>query len=189
MREGGEVGAQSESVCQESGGGSPSFRETLIIDCVAVVGSKALSVKAPWLCLHSADYRYWGKCGRGIIHDRRGPNPPLLPRRHPKPPPVWNLRGGHGSRSCPYQPPGTMGEWLAALTLAPFPYYRFYRAQKNPVVCLVQGRVLFLSLCVWREWCSACASGQLGGCLGRRSVAFLSACVRERDIFSISAVL
>lgn len=40
------VDAQRVSVCQESGG-SPSFRETLIIDCVAVVGSKALSVKAP----------------------------------------------------------------------------------------------------------------------------------------------
>lgn len=32
--------------CQESSG-LPSFGETLIIDCVAVVGSKALSVKAP----------------------------------------------------------------------------------------------------------------------------------------------
>lgn len=36
----------SGRMCQESCG-SPSFRETLIIDCVAVVGSKALSVKAP----------------------------------------------------------------------------------------------------------------------------------------------
>lgn len=32
--------------CQESCG-LPSFEETLIIECVAVVGSKALSVKAP----------------------------------------------------------------------------------------------------------------------------------------------
>lgn len=40
------AGALRERECQESGG-SPSFRETLIIDCVAVVGSKALSVKAP----------------------------------------------------------------------------------------------------------------------------------------------
>ena len=32
--------------CQEISG-LPSFGETLIIECVAVVGSKALSVKAP----------------------------------------------------------------------------------------------------------------------------------------------
>lgn len=44
----------------------------MIIDSVAVVGSKALSVKAPWLCLHRAHHRYSGKRGCGIIHDRRG---------------------------------------------------------------------------------------------------------------------
>lgn len=53
--------------------------------------------------------------------------------------------------------------------------------------------VVCLSLCVWRKWCFACISGQVGGCLGRRSVDFLfrvrRVCVRERDIFSISAVL
>lgn len=44
----------------------------MIIDSVAVVGSKALSVKAPWLCLHRAHHRYSGKRGCGIIHDWRG---------------------------------------------------------------------------------------------------------------------
>lgn len=57
----------------------PFPSETLIIDCVAFAGSKALSVKAPLDSrLHGAHRRYSEARGCGIIHDPERSTPSVL---------------------------------------------------------------------------------------------------------------
>lgn len=87
-----------------------AFPSEMIIDSVAVVGSKALSVKAPWLCLYRAHHRYSGKRGCGIIHDRRGHPSNARSNRNKA-----EHLGVTGPRAVLISPPGT--DWKAAAQL------------------------------------------------------------------------
>lgn len=105
------------------------------------------------LLQRDADHRLRGCCGiKGFVSQspltlssqcrlqvlrqpwtRNNSWPQRLTLECPPPPPpkpltrleLDSVSGGHGSGSCPYQPPGTIGEWLAALAPAPLPYYLF----------------------------------------------------------------
>lgn len=165
-------------MCQESS--SLSFcREMLIIECVAVVGSKALSVKAPWLCLCRADFRYWGRHGRGIIHD--------LTLKCSLCPEWDGASGVTGLIDSPYQPPGMQSRAAAGLGFCSSPALSVSAHIKHRRVSGTN-TVTLGSVCVWHKWHVLHVYGWAGGwMLGMWCVVFpLPLCLCVCDIFSFS---
>lgn len=149
----------------------------MIIDSVAVVGSKALSVKAPWLCLHRAHHRYSGKRGCRIIHDRSG---------HPSNARSNQNKAEHlgvtGLRAVLINPPIPRHRLKGSCTVEPLCIFRisilalefaFHKKNTHVFACGIN-RMFCLNL-----------AGHVGG-FGTRLTIFFR--VRRSDIFSITVI-